>query len=60
MCVLCNLCYLSLRFIEPILKARGLCNKKNTQAVLWFNFNEYGVAFDGRTSQGRCLNLFIG
>jgi len=47
-----DLVFLSDGFLEPVLKMRSLCNKQNTQAVLWFNANDKGVACDGRTSMG--------
>jgi len=51
-----DLVFFSDGFIEPILKARGLCRKENTQAVLWLGFNSYGVPEDGRTSMGENAN----
>ena len=51
-----DLVFLSDGFLEPVLKTRGCCGKTQTQAVLWLTFNQYGVAYDGRTSMGDNAN----
>jgi len=47
-----DLVFLSDGFLEPILKARGLCRKENTQATLWVSVGDKGKMYDERTSMG--------